>query len=95
MHTAKREPWAPCPVSLDERRAIRALATGTASDRQQKLALDWMIYTASGTYGLSARSADSHATYFAEGRRYVGATIVGILNSSEKPAATEGEVKDG
>lgn len=66
----------PAPYSEAVLYAIRALIAGTANDGQQKLAIDWIITKASNHYDLSYRKGDSHATAFAEGRRFVGAQIV-------------------
>ena len=52
-----RDPaWKPVDYSEAVVLAFKSLATGTANDIQQKLALDWLITTAAGTYELSFRS---------------------------------------
>lgn len=80
--TAKPRPGAPhAPVPWDASiaYALRALATGTASEGQQKHAIHWIINQAAGTYDLSWRESDRE-TSFAEGRRFVGLQIVKLLN---------------
>lgn len=61
-----------------EVQALRALWRGEASARQQKMALDF-IMLASGKDDVSHRPGDSHDTAFAEGKRFVGLTIVWML----------------
>lgn len=74
--------WAPPAIDYEVALAVRALREGAASDHQQLVALDWIITQAAGTYAASFRpGADGdRATAFAEGRRFVGLQIVGILN---------------
>lgn len=74
-------PWDPLELDEYEIRAIKALATGTASDAQQKRALDVIINKFAGTYDQSFRPGpDGHrATDFAEGKRFVGNRIVHTL----------------
>jgi hypothetical protein len=70
------EAHAPAPYDKDVLLAIRACIAGKANEGQQKTAMDWIITRASNHYDLSYRKGDSHATAFAEGRRFVGAQIV-------------------
>ena len=78
--------------------AIRALYDGKANARQQKLILPYII-RAAGTHDLSYRPGDPHATAFAEGKRFVGTTLVWMLKSAptrtdpDKIAARE--IEDG
>jgi hypothetical protein len=69
-----------------ELQAIRALAAGNASERQQILALEYMI-RAFGTHDISYRPDDPYATAFAEGKRFAGTTLVWMLKSA--PARTD------
>jgi hypothetical protein len=58
--------------------AIKALASGLARADQQKIALDYIVSTLSGTYDLSYRPDElggERDTSFAEGRRFVGLAI--------------------
>jgi len=65
-----------------EVQAIRALYDGKASARQQQAILPYII-RAAGTHDLSYRPGDPHATAFAEGKRFVGTTLVWMLKSAE------------
>lgn len=69
-----------------EIQAIRALYRGEADARQQRLAMDYMI-RASATHDISYRPGDSHGTAFAEGKRWVGSTLIWMLNVA--PARTD------
>ena len=64
-----------------EAQAIRALYDGNASPRQQELILPFIL-RAAGTHDQSYRPGDSHATAFAEGKRFVGTTLVWMLKSA-------------
>lgn len=66
--------------------AIKSLASGTASDSQQKAALRWIVETLCETYGLSYRPASDRDTVFAEGKRHVGMQIVKQINLVMKPS---------
>lgn len=75
--------WKPVDYSSREVEAVKALAAGEASAEQQRLALDWVITTAAGTYELSFRSdkdGGDRETAFAEGRRFVGMQVVKMVN---------------
>ena len=58
--------------------AIQQLERGEASPDMQKRALAWIIAT-SGTYDMSYWPDSDRNTCFAEGKRYVGNTIVKML----------------
>ena len=64
-----------------EVQAIRAAWRGQASARQQRMLCDWLI-RACGKDDTSYRPGDSHATAFAEGKRWVGTTFVWMLKSA-------------
>lgn len=64
-----------------EVQALRALQRGTASAEQQERALAYII-RAAGTHDQSYRPGDSEATAFAEGKRFVGTTLVWMLKSA-------------
>lgn len=59
--------------------AIQATYRGTASEHQQKTAMQWIITQAGNVGGISFRAGDSHATAFLEGRRFVGAQILSLI----------------
>jgi len=64
-----------------EIQALRACWRGEATERQQRMCLDYLI-RASGTHDVSYRPGDSHATAFAEGKRFVGTTLVWMLKAA-------------
>lgn len=71
--------FSPPDYELADAAAIKALAMGTATEHQQKKALDWIIRAAAGTYDLDYRP-DSREHAFVSGRRFVGLQIVKLLN---------------
>ncbi|RUU80009.1 hypothetical protein [Mesorhizobium sp. M7A.F.Ca.MR.362.00.0.0] len=83
------EAHAPAPYDKDILMAIRALIAGKANEGQQQTAMDWIIQQASNLYDVSYRKQDSHATAFAEGRRFVGNQIV-KMTRPEALKAVEG-----
>lgn len=72
--------------------AMRALATGTANEGQQKRAWDWIVYQASGYMDLSYRplaQGGDRATTFMEGRRFVGAQMLKLLQPALTPKSPQ------
>src|SRR3990167_2567817 len=70
--------------------ALRAVAGGIADETQQKKAWDWIVYHISGYLDLSYRPSEAggeRATTFMEGRRFVGAQMLKML----QPALTSTE----
>ena len=63
--------------------ALRALMRGEATAHQQKRALDFIINEVAATYDMSYRPGDPTATAFAEGKRFVGHTIVFLLKTDQ------------
>lgn len=59
--------------------AIKATYAGAATERQQIVAMEWVIRAAANVPGISYRAGDSHATAFLEGRRFVGAQILSLI----------------
>lgn len=94
---AKRtgQPHEPPPHDDQIIYAIRALATGTANEGQQKLAWQWIVYIASGYLDLSYRpmaQGGDRATTFMEGRRFVGGQMLKLLQKPWTPETKkEGE----
>lgn len=80
-------PWEPVSYEIADVAAIQALLTGTATPDQQKRALRWIIESAAATYDQSFWPGEDGArnTAFAEGRRFVGNSIVKMtrLNVSD------------
>lgn len=86
------KPNAHAPYDFDLVMAMRALSTGTASETQQKAALDWIITKASNLYDMSFRLPEEggeSATSFHEGRRFVGSQIVKMLTGEVLEAVTK------
>lgn len=64
-----------------EIQSLRAVWSGEADSRQQRMALDFLM-RAFGTHDISFRPADPHLTSFAEGKRFAGTTIVWALKQA-------------
>ena len=77
-------PWEVPELSEPEIMAIKALAAGTASAPQQRMALVVILQKLACTYDMSFRPGEggARATDFAEGKRYVGTRI---LNAIDRP----------
>lgn len=72
-------PWSPVSYEAADAAAIQALLVGNATADQQKRALKWIVESACGTYDQSfypGADEGRRNTDFAEGRRFVGNTIV-------------------
>ena len=61
-----------------EIQALRAFWRGEADARQQRLTLDYIL-RATGKDDMSYRPGDTHATAFAEGKRFIGSTILWMV----------------
>lgn len=78
MKQPKTRSQTPCDYTIEDVGAIQALMKGEAEPHQQKRALDWLINTVCITY--DATFDHNQAEYsHAEGRRYVGNTIIKML----------------
>jgi hypothetical protein len=63
--------------------ALRAVANGEATEKQQKDSMDYIINTVCGTYDLAYRPGVSdRSTIFALGKAHAGQTLVFLLNSA-------------
>lgn len=82
----KRDPLERPDYTEAEIQSLRSLYRGEADERQQRLALDYII-RAAATHDISYRPGDPHGTAFAEGKRWVGTTIIWMLNVA--PARTD------
>jgi hypothetical protein len=71
-------PWKPVPFTEADVAAIQALNAGKANEGQQRHALEWIINVVAGSYDQSYRpgSEGDRDTAFAEGRRFVGLSLV-------------------
>lgn len=72
----KAEPWKPANWEVADAGAIQALMRGDAAEHQQRRAIKFIVETLCGTYDLSFRSASERDTCFAEGKRFVGLSLV-------------------
>lgn len=70
----------PAPYNAMTIQAFKALVEGRASDTQQKHAVEWLIHAAARTYDQSYRADSERETVFAEGRRFVGLSVVKMVN---------------
>jgi len=64
-----------------EIQALRAVWEGQATERQQRMSMEYMI-RAFGVHDTSFRPGDPYLTAFAEGRRYAGTTLVWMLKAA-------------
>ena len=71
--------------------AVKAVANGNASTEQQKRAMRYIIEAVSGYYDISYRPELADGTLIAEGKRIVGAHLVGMINTSLKKTKGKGE----
>ena len=81
------QPNAPVDADDDDIRACRALFAGVASESQQRRMVDWIVNGACAYYDLSFRPGGDdgrRASDFMEGRRFVGAQLVGL---SKRPTS--------
>jgi hypothetical protein len=71
-------PWKPVEYELADASAIQALVQGAADETQQRRALAFIIEQVCGTYDMSYHAGEDgrRDTDFAEGRRFVGNTLV-------------------
>ncbi len=76
--TRAQGPQVPADYDLPVVSAMQALLAGDADDVQQKLALQWIIEQAAGTYEFQYYPSERD-TAFALGRAHVGQQIVKLL----------------
>lgn len=74
-------PWVPPTYTKNEVLALQALATGTANEDQQKIALNYIVEKLARTYDLSycPGPEGDRETAMAEGRRFVGLQLITLL----------------
>ena len=73
------KPYLPAEYQAADVTAIQQLERGEAGPDMQKRALAWIINEAAKTYDLSYHPESDRDTSFAEGKRYVGSSIVKML----------------
>lgn len=74
------EPWRPTQWDIEDAGAVQAVAYGKADEHQQQRAMRFVIEKLCACYDLSFRSGDTHATAFAEGKRFVGLQLIKLVN---------------
>lgn len=70
------EPWKPAEWEPEDAYAIQAFMQGRASQEQQLRAAGFILNQLCGTYDLSYRPSGDRDTCFAEGKRFVGLSLV-------------------
>ncbi len=79
----KQRPWYPKPYGLGDAAAVKNVAAGTATQEQQRHAMQYIIQVLCATYDMSYRPGDADGrrdTDFAEGARNVGLQLVKLVN---------------
>lgn len=71
----------PPTYTKEEVYALRNIAQGNATPEQQKEFMEWLLQHVCRTYDLSYRPESDRETVFAEGRRFVGLELVGLLRT--------------
>jgi hypothetical protein len=81
MKQPRRQPefWHPPKYEKEDVRAIQALAEGTATEADQRRALNWIINVAASTYDEPFRPGNQDAVNYMLGRRSVGLAIVKLM----------------
>lgn len=89
-------PWEPADYDIADAAAIQALTRGDATDEQQQRAIKWIIESAAGTYDQTfwpGGDDGDRNTAFAEGKRFVGNTIVKMTRLNTMALKKRGEGK--
>ena len=71
--------YSPSKYKAADVSAIQQLERGEATPEMQRRALSWIVNEVCGTYDQSYREGDTHETAFAEGKRFVGNTLIKML----------------
>lgn len=66
--------------------ALKALAVGSASEGQQKRALNWILNVACGIGDTTFYPDSQRDSDFASGKRFVGLEIAALLNMKNPPS---------
>lgn len=77
--------------SLDEARALKALAVGEATPEQQKKALAWIIHRAAGASLDTFEPGKPDVSAYRQGRRAVGVLIAQVLMQPSEDKRKPGE----
>jgi hypothetical protein len=87
-------PWQFVEPSLDEARALQALAVGEASPEQQKKALAWIIHRACGASLDTFEPGQPDVSSYRQGRRAVGVLITQVLITKPENLRRQGETDE-
>ena len=79
-------PYKPSPCDKADVYALKALASGEANEGQQKRALDWILRVACGVGDNTYYSDSERDSTFAQGKRFVGLEIYGLINMKLPPS---------
>ena len=77
---SRQPPWQDPRIERYDVMAMKAVATGTANEGQQKHVLRFIIEVIAGTYGETYWPDSERHSTFAQGRRYCGLQIVNMCN---------------
>ena len=69
--------------------ALRAVSVGTATEEQQKRAIEFIVHTVCGTYDLAYRPRSARDTDFALGKQRVGQDLIWLLKNA--PTKTQSD----
>lgn len=81
LKSIKRDPCEPVKPTFPVAAAIQALARGEANQMQQKLCLKWILESLCLNNTTTFDPESERKTCFAEGMRFVGQQILGILST--------------
>lgn len=70
------------PDDIVDGYAIQALATGTATEDQQKRAFNCIVRELCGTYDMTFDPESERVSAFNEGKRHIGRVLVGLLSTN-------------
>lgn len=90
----KLHPHLPAPMETFDAASIQALHKGEATAHQQQHALKYLIEIVCATYDMSYRAGGpegDRATCFADGKRFVGNTIIKALRINPEALKPRGE----
>lgn len=73
------------PYSVADVHALRAVALGTATEAQQKRAMDWIVRSCAEAYEPNT-APTAQGMAFCEGRRSVGLEIARLVEMPVSPA---------
>jgi hypothetical protein len=89
-------PWAPAIYDVADVAAIQSMTRGEATAEQQKRAIKWIIESACGTYDQTYWPGGEDGrrnTDFAEGKRFVGNSIVKMTRLNTMSLKERGDGK--